>query len=208
MRAIGKLSLAIVLLCIAALAAEPTIESIGPYTGKAPDAIKVALADGYRVTVDGKVLAEIWPVKNPPTGKNSSGAAIYGEFESGQLYGVISLPNGDGDFRGQTIPAGTYTMRYQLLPSDGNHLGVSPDPDFFLLVPIDADPGPEMKIAYQGLVRASAKSSGTMHPAVFALAPTDATAPGVTRTEQGYVIANFPIGKKQVGMILSGSAEQ
>lgn len=201
--------IALFMLCLTAFAAEPTIETIGPFTGSAPDTIKSALADqGYRVTLDGKIVAEVWPAKTPVTEKNSSATAIYPDFGTGQFYGVISMPIGGGDFRGQNIPAGTYTMRYELLPSDGNHLGVSPDPDFFLLVPAADDPGPATKLNFQALVRASAKASGTAHPAAFALAPTDASAPKVSRTEQGYVIANFPIASKQIGMILSGSAEQ
>lgn len=202
----------IVLLSICAICAEPKIETIGAFAGSAPDTVKAALAEnGYRVTgEDGRVLAEIWAAKTISVGPSSSNSALYGEFVSGSFYGVVTLPNGTGDFRGQKIPAGTYAMRYQLLPEDGNHMGVAPNPDFFLLVPVDADPGPETKMAYAALVRASAKASGTAHPAAFALESPDRR--GVAaKLESGHTIACFPLGsgalKVPIGMILSGSAE-
>ena len=144
------------------------------------------------------------------TEKNESSSAIYPDFVDGAFYGLISLPNGTTDLRGQNIPAGTYTMRYQLLPGDGNHMGVAPDPDFFLLLPADLDPGPTNRMSFQPLVRASAKASGTAHPAAFALASPDAL--GVAaKQESGHTIAYFPIGsgsvKVPIGMILSGAAE-
>jgi hypothetical protein len=205
-------SILIVMVSIGAFCAEPKIEPIGAFSGNAPDVVKSALAEkGYRVTgEDGNVLAEIWPAKIVATGPAGSDSALFAEFVSGGFYGVITLPTGTGDFRGQKIPAGTYAMRYQLLPGDGNHMGVAPNPDFFLLVPVDGDPGPSVKMAYAALVRASAKASGTAHPAAFALDPPDAR--GVAaKLEQGHTIAYFMIGsgsvKVPVGMILSGSAE-
>lgn len=212
MKKVAVVSFWIVLLSLCALCAEPKIETIGAFAGSAPDTVKAALAlSGYRVTgEDGKVLAEIWPAKTIAVGPSTSSSALYGEFVSGSFYGVITLPNGTGDFRGQKILAGTYTMRYQLLPEDGNHMGVAPNPDFFLLVPVDADPGPEVKMAYAALVKASAKASGTAHPAAFAMEGADAK--GVAaKVESGHTIACFKVGSGPltvpIGMILSGSVE-
>jgi len=212
MKKIAAVSIWIALLSLCAMSAEPKIETIGAFTGSAPDAVKSALAEnGYRVTgEDGKVLAEIWPAKAIAVGKSASSSALYGEFVSGSFYGVITLPNGAGDFRGQKIPAGTYTLRYQLLPEDGNHMGVAPNPDFFLLVPVEADPGAETKMAYAALVRASAKASGTAHPAAFAMESPDKR--GVAaKVESGHTIACFKVGSGAltvpIGMVLSGSAE-
>jgi hypothetical protein len=212
MKKVHFVVLFMLLVTLSAFCAAPKIETIGAFSGNAPGAVKAGLTEtGYRVTgEDGKILAEIWPAKTIAVGQSASSSALYGEFVSGGFYGVITLPNGTGDFRGQKIPAGTYTMRYQLLPEDGNHMGVAPNPDFFLLVPVDADPGPEAKMAYAALVRASAKASGTAHPAAFALESPDAR--GVAaKLMQGHTIACFPVGsgalKVPIGMILSGSAE-
>jgi len=197
---------------ISAHAATPKIESIGKFSGNAPDAIKAAISDaGYRVTgTDGKILAEIWPAKSGTRNKGES-SALYPELAIGAFYGVITFPNGTGDYRGQKIPAGTYTLRYQTLPSDGNHLGVAPNPDFFLLVPVDSDPDPSAKLEYSVLVRMSAKSAGTSHPAPFALATPAAKAVDANE-DQGHTIAYFPInttgGAVNIGMILSGPSDE
>jgi len=199
-------------LSVWAVCADPKIQALGAFEGTAPDAVKQGLLPGgYRVTgEDGKVLADIWPAKSIQVGQSASSSALYGEFVSGTFFGVITLPNGTGDFRGQKIPAGTYTMRYQVIPEDGNHMGVAPNPDFFLLVPVDADSGPAVKMAYAALVKASAKASGTAHPAAFALESADAK--GVAaKVESGHTIACFKVGSGPltvpIGMILSGSAE-
>ena len=204
------ISLAVV---ISAVAAAPKIELTGKFTGNVADAIKAAISDkGYRVTgSDGKVLAEIWSVKSGIANKSGESSALYPEFVNGGFYGVITFPNGTGDYRGQKIPAGTYTMRYQTLPSDGNHLGVAPNPDFFLLVPVDSDPDPSAKLEYAALVRISSKAAGSAHPAPFALV-TPAAKPVDANEDQGHTIAYFPInttgGTVNIGMILSGASEE
>jgi hypothetical protein len=196
-----------------ALAAAPKIEPIGKFTGSAPDAIKAAISDtGYRVTgSDGKVLAEIWPAKAGAANKGGGSNALYPEFVTGAFYGVVTFPNGTGDYRGQKTPVGTYTMRYQTLPSDGNHLGVAPNPDFFLLLPVESDPDPSAKLEYAAMVRMSSKAAGTAHPAPFALV-TPAAKPVDANEDQGHTIGYFPVnttgGAVNIGMILSGASEE
>jgi hypothetical protein len=207
------LGLAIVALVISALAAAPKIESIGKFAGTAPEAIKAAISDsGYRVTgSDGKVFAEIWPAKSAASAKVDGSGALYPEFVKGAFYGIVIFPNGGGDYRGQKIAAGTYTLRYELLPEDGNHLGVAPNPDFFLIVPVDSDPDPSAKLEYAALVRLSAKSAATSHPAPFALVTPGANPVGINE-DQGHTIVYFPIktaaGSISMGMILSGASEE
>jgi hypothetical protein len=211
MKRICSLALFSLIFMISSFAASPKIESIGKFTGNSPEAIKAAISDtGYQVTgSDGKILAEIWPAKAGARNKGES-SALYPELVTGAFYGIISFPNGGGDYRGQKIPAGTYTLRYQTLPSDGNHLGVAPNPDFFLLVPVDSDPDPAAKLEYVGLVRLSAKAAGTSHPAPFALV-TPAAKPVDANEDQGHTIAYFPInttgGAVNIGMILSGAQQ-
>jgi hypothetical protein len=213
MKRIACVTLVSLLFALCAFAAEPKIETIGKFAGNAPDAIKAALGDsGCRVTgADGKVIAEIYPAKAAATAKSDNASALYPEFVNGAFYGVITFPNGGGDYRGQKIPAGTYTLRYQLLPSDGNHLGVAPNPDFFLLAPVDSDADPSAKLDYATLIRLSAKAAGTAHPAPFALA-TPAAKPVAVAEDQGRVTAYFPIkgtaGDVNIGLILVGTAEQ
>jgi hypothetical protein len=201
------------LLALLAQAAAPKIDTIGKFTGNAPDAIKAAVADaGYRVTgSDNKILAEIWPAKSALANKSSDSSALFPEFVRGAFYGIISFPSGAGDYRGQKIAAGTYTLRYELLPEDGNHLGVAPNPDFFLLVPVASDPDPTARLEYAALVRLSAKSAGVSHPAPFALV-TPAAKPVDVNEDQGHLIAYFPIttpaGPINIGMILRGGSDE
>ncbi len=168
--------------------------------------------DGYRITVNGKELADVWPASQVAGESNSSSAALYPEFPMGALAGVITFPNGGADFRGQSIKAGTYTMRYEQIPSDGNHMGVTPNPDFFLLVPADDDTEAGYTIPFARLVKMSAKSAGTAHPAAFSLAPASKTVGTATTDDKNHTVLTFQEsvnGKKlAVGLIVSGTAEQ
>ncbi len=56
---------------------------------------------------------------------------------------MVRFPQGMSDYRGQSLPPGVYTLRYQLLPQDGNHMGVAPNPDFLLASPAASDSRPE-----------------------------------------------------------------
>ena len=51
---------------------------------------------------------------------------LYGALPEGALLGVVHFPKATTDFRSQTIKAGFYTLRYGLIPQDGNHMGVNP----------------------------------------------------------------------------------
>src|SRR5947207_2557235 len=91
---------------------------------------------GYRVLLpDGTVQCEIWFRNNLPVTTTGVEGAIY-HFAESELIGVIRFPKTAKDFRGQQLKTGSYTMRYELSPNDGNHLGVSPIRDFVLLLPL------------------------------------------------------------------------
>ena len=82
----------------------------------------------------------------------------------GAFLGVLHFPNPTTDFRSQTIKAGYYTLRYGLIPQDGNHMGVNPYRDAFVLGPVSADPGPDKTLSFDDLVKLSRQASGTPHP--------------------------------------------
>src|SRR5208283_298754 len=136
----------------------------------ASDELKRAVEDkGYRVTLNDGWAAEFWFAKQLKTATKDVPGALYPELTNAEFVGVINLPKGITDFRGQAIPAGAYTLRYQLLPQDGNHLGVAPNPDFLLAIPVASDRDPEQRYLYKKLVRLSAQSTGGSHPAVIAM---------------------------------------
>ena len=166
---------AAIVLASVAVAADYTAEPLdaAPPADELKPAIAEQLAaDGFKVlTGQGRVLCEVWPLKSWQTaaGFQASGAVNY-PFEVGELLGVIRFARSGGDFRGQKIRKGTYTMRYGLQPQDGNHVGTSDTRDFVVLVPA-ADDGDAKPIAKEELFKESTSASGTAHPAILSLLP-------------------------------------
>jgi hypothetical protein len=204
----------IVILTCASFAANGKTERIGSLTGAdVSDALKQAVEDkGYRVTLDDGWIAEFWFAKQLKTVEQDVAGAVYPELTNAEFVGVVRFPQGMSDFRGQRIPPGMYTLRYQLLPQDGNHMGVAPNPDFLLASPVANDSRPEQSYVYKKLVMLSAKSTGTNHPAVIAL-ESAGHAPTVVKTDHGTVVFTVTIpsvaGKTQkLGIVLKGAGTQ
>jgi hypothetical protein len=192
-------------------AAEPKVEGVKEPPAVAKEIAAVLQADGYRVLgADGKPLAEIWFRKEVPvTPKREVEGAIYPTLSPGEFLGVMALPAVAKDFRGQTIKPGTYTLRYELLPNDGNHLGVAANRDFALLVRDADDPGPDKTLSLDELVKLSDRAAGTSHPAVFSMvAPANRALPAAYLDANGYVIlaAEAPAasGALPVALIVKG----
>lgn len=208
------LSLALVVLFAncAAFAAAPKVEQTGPPTNVA-DALKQAVAaKGYRVTLDDGWTAEFWFARQLKTEKKDVAGALYPELSNSEFVGVVRFPQGMSDYRGQSLPAGTYTLRYQLLPQDGNHMGVSPNPDFLLASPAADDTRPEQAYVERKMVALSAKSTGTGHPAVIAL-ESAGKAGTVAKEENGNVIFSVDVpaadgGTLKLGIVVKGAAAQ
>ena len=180
----------------------------------ASDALKQAVEEkGYRVTLDGGWTAEFWFAKQLKTAAKDVSGALYPELSNAEFVGAVNLPKGMVDFRGQTIPAGVYTLRYQLLPQDGNHMGVSPNPDFLLAIPIASDPNPEQGYLYKKLVALSATTTGTDHPAVIAL-DSAGDPSSVVADEKGVVVFTAVVpatgvsATEKLGIVLKGVAAQ
>lgn len=191
------------------------LESIGPLTESAvSEQVRQSLeAKGYRLTLDDpKPCCELWLRKNVPAQANKSTELVYPQFAESELLGVIHFPQAAADFRGNPIPAGFYTMRYALLPNDGNHLGVAPNRDFVLLVPAQSDPDPNATFKFQELVNLSAKTAGSKHPSPLSLAPADK--PGtVNRDDQDHWIFSAPLTlapsqEIPFALIVKGTAQQ
>ncbi len=158
--------LALLLAAAALVAAPPSkVESIG--TCSSPDfsdAVKASVqAQGYRVSTDTGVLCEVWLAKTLQQSAGSKGTD-YSTLITGSFAGVVVFPANAGDYKGKVIPPGSYTMRYQTMPADGNHMGVSPTPDYFVLSPASLDPDPAKVIDYDPLLNMSRKASKTNHP--------------------------------------------
>ena len=196
--------------------AAPKVEKIGALT-EGSDKLKAALAaEGYRVYLPNTLACcDVWLAKKVAASKKDVAGANYPEFHESELLGVIVFPKGGGgDFRGQTIKPGAYTMRYELLPGDGNHMGVAPYPDFALLTPVADDPDPGANFDVGKMVELSTKASGTAHPAAFEMMPAGAgDGAVVTQTDDGWIVFQASVvtedGKTmKVAFVVKGSAEQ
>ncbi len=187
-------------------AAPPSkVETIGGCTSSdVPDAMKSALqTQGYRVSNDAGVLCEVWLAKTLQQNAGSS-STDYNTLLPGSFAGVIVYPAKAGDYRGKEVPPGTYTMRYQTMPADGNHMGVSPTPDYFLLAPASADQNPGAVINYEPLLALSRKASKTNHPTpLYLVPPTGGGSPAFKDTGDGH----WALEAKTKAKASGGSAE-
>jgi len=211
---------ALILLLLSSLlaAAQAKLEKIPSLNDTSvPAPLRAALqASGARlVRPDGSVLCEIWLRKSLPVGRVAAAkGAAYPEMSESALLGVISFPNGGKDFRGQAIKPGLYTMRFELLPEDGNHLGVAPTRDFVLLLEASADRDPDAQYDFAQLVKLSAQAAGTNHPAAFVLlAPESGTGPRTYQNADSFQVFAGAVktdgGKNvPVALVVKGQAEQ
>ncbi|MGZ4786869.1 MAG: hypothetical protein ACXVZX_00005 [Terriglobales bacterium] len=210
-----RLLITLVLLISTAALAAPKAEKIGGFN-EGSDKLKGALqSDGYRVYLPNTLACcDVWLANKVVLGKSNAPGANYPEFHEAEFLGVITFPKGGaGDFRGQTIKPGSYTMRYELLPSDGYHMGVAPYPDMVLLIPVADDPDPDAKFDFGKMVELSAKAAGTAHPAVFEMLPARHGEAAVFQTDDGWVVFQAEIatdsGKPlKVAFVVKGSGEQ
>jgi hypothetical protein len=191
------------------------VESIGALTETSvAEGVRGALAaQGLRVTQDGKPLLEIWFRKEIPVTGSEAQGALFSKIPAGAFAGVIRFTGAAGDFRGQPIKAGYYTLRYAIMLEDGNHLGVAPSRDFFIISPIDLDKDPSLTPKSEDLFKLGRAAAGTGHPSVWSLVvPADAkNLPRVTTNEHEHVILETTLTTKSgplaIGLIIVGKTE-
>ena len=143
-------------------------------TGLAPDIVASLNGQGFRIAAAGKTACDVWLAKTLPVkaGFKPTDTIKY-SFTPGQLIGAIRFPEKTigGDYRGQEIEPGIYTLRYGLQPNDGNHLGTSDVRDFLLACPAKKDIKPDVVAKKDDLFKLSSQSAGTTHPTIFLLLP-------------------------------------
>jgi len=209
------------LLCVASNAsaetykAEPLNEA-PPKELAAP--IQAALSQtGIRVTGPSGPVCDLWLGKAVP-GKASAPQTLgvtFPQLAQGTLIGAIRLPNSVKDYRKQLIKAGVYTLRYALLPDNGNHMGVAPQRDFVLASPAAADQD-AAALTFDQTVALSRKATGSNHPSVWSLAPPEdhpKSLPSVFHLEDGdlwLVEFSVPVAGSPVPMalVVVGSAPE
>jgi len=171
-------------------------------------AVKDLQSPGMKIlTPAGQVFCEVWFAKTAPTGGTSTEADVtLPTVPTGSLLGVIQFPAKGNDRRGQVIPAGTYTLRYVLMPVNGAHLGAAPQRDFVAMLPAKADGGASVKMSLDEVVAASTKVSGTAHPAVLSIAPGSGKSGFAKEGNHDWTL-NTKVGDLPIAIILVGQAE-
>jgi hypothetical protein len=215
MRIRNLVPVALILFAVCALAQK--VEKIGPADDASlPAAVKSVLnPDGSRVLLkDGTPLAEIWLRKSVPKGSSNNPDVLYPQIGLTHMVGVVHFPNPAKDFRGHPVKPGFYTLRYEVQPNDGDHLGTAPNPDFLLLLLPADDPDPNATMDFKQLSTLSAHVSGTRHPSVFEMMSADkGDLPRAFTSPDDYVVfadsmklddgTSFPIA-----VVLKGQAAQ
>jgi hypothetical protein len=168
------------------------IESAGPPpVADLPKPLQDALeSQGTRVVNDqGGTLLEVWLRKSVPTNSAASGSSdfLYPSLSEGVSLGVLHFPSQGADFRGQAMKPGFYTLRYGLIPQDGNHMGVNPTRDVFILCPAAVDNDPAAALKFDDLVKLGRQASGAPHPGFLVGAPVNGDSfPAVVKDDQGH----------------------
>jgi len=208
----------VLLLSLIGAAQNGKVENTGVLTDSAvPEAVRQSLEDkGYRVTLDDpKPACELWLRRGVPgQAKRDAEGLVYPQLAESTLVGVVHFPQTAADFRGQQVPAGFYTLRYALIPDDGNHLGVSPNRDFLLLIPAQSDPDPNATFPFRELVKMSAKTLGAKHPSPLSMTPVDKPSAGtVAKDDQDHWIFSAALklasgDELPFATIIKGTAQQ
>ena len=195
------------------------VEALGPLTGDSvPEAVRQVLSPkGERVTLDDATIAcEIWLRKELTTQpRKEVEGALYPDLAESTLVGVIHFPQASTDYRGQAVRPGFYTLRYELLPNDGNHLGAAPNRDFLLLIPASSDSDPKASFSFQELANLSRKTTGTKHPGPLNLVQPESkgTEPAIAKDDQDHWIYSAGLrlasGKDiAFALVVKGTAQQ
>ena len=111
------------LLCAATLLAQYKAEPAGPPPSELSPSIAAALQkDGTKITNNGAPYCEIWfRTDKPGGGKNAAEEAVtLPTIPQGALLAVIRFDGKGSDRRGQNLKPGVYTLRYSMMPVNGD----------------------------------------------------------------------------------------
>src|SRR5947209_986741 len=180
----------------------------GPPPSDVPPAFASLLEKtGTQITdSSGKVIVEIWLVSSIKKGPKSSEENVtLPGIPHGTLLGVLRAPGTYNDRRGQVIKPGVYTLRYSMFPINGDHQGVAPQRDFFVLTKMSDDPDPNANPNFDTLMTSSRKASGTPHPLVLSIWKADDPKPDFSQQGDDWVLTHSA-GDTALSIILVGKA--
>ena len=100
-------------------------------------------AQSAQVERDGAPLAHIWATCEPvATDGQREHRANFSSIRRNELLGTIRFVTEWRDYRGQSVPAGTYELRYAVQPLLKDHAGTTRWRDFAILTGANASPHP------------------------------------------------------------------
>lgn len=207
-RSLGsKVVLSAILATVGALA-QYKAESAGAPPSDIPSPIASTLQkEGTKVTGPNGVLCEIWLVSAAPKGSSAGEQNVtLPDVPHGSLMGVIRFPSAGKDRRGQSIKPGIYTLRYSMFPINGDHQGVAPQRDFFVLSTIADDKDPKATPDFNSLMAQSEKALGTKHPGVLSIWKADDATQNLTQQGESDWVLQRKIGDLNLAIVLVGTA--
>ena len=178
--------------------------------GAPPEAFKSAVEGKSIQIVDGagKVYCDLWMRSTAaPAGKSTEANVTLTEAVPGTFFGVIQFPAQAADRRGQPIKPGVYTLRYANFPITGDHQGVAPQRDFFILSKVGDDTDISAPLKFDALMASSRKASGTTHPLVMSIWKPDTFTPGLAKEGEHDWILQTKAGSLSMAIILIGKGE-
>ena len=180
-----------------------------PPTDLAPAFASVFQQQGVKILgAGGSVYCEVWFRTQLSSGPKSTDDAVTVSIPQGALLGVIRFAGPAQDRRGQSLKAGTYTLRYSQYPVNGDHQGVAPQRDFALLVRANDDSDPGATPGFDALVALSAKASGTPHPAVLSIWNSSSDKfPNFSKQGDHDWVLDVKVGDLPITIILAGKVE-
>jgi hypothetical protein len=197
------------ILVSAAAFAQYKAEPAGAPPSTLPAAItQVIQKDGTKIVdAKGGTVAEIWLVSTMPKGPATTADNVsLTTVPLSSFLGVIDFPAQWYDRRGQTIKPGAYTLRYNIYPENGDHQGVAPQRDFFVLSRLQDDQDPTTHPSFNALVATSRKASGTDHPLVMSIWKADEPTENFTHEGTDWILRR-KAGDTVLAMIMVGKVE-
>jgi hypothetical protein len=183
-------------------------DKAGPPPRELASGISQALAKfGFQISSNGAAYCEIWLRENLPAGTGSSEPNVtLSNIPPGALVGVIRFDGNGSDRRGQLIQPGVYTLRYGIMPMNGDHQGAAPQRDFVLLTPAAEDRDLNAITNFDALVAMSRKASHAPHPAVLSLRKADSDSAGFSQQGDTDWVLESKVGDTPVAIIVVGTA--
>lgn len=206
-RTVSTAVLPVLLSSLSAFAQYKTESAGAPPSEVAPSIVAALQKDGAKITKSGTPYCEIWLRTQKPSGGKAEDSASLGPVPQGALLGVIRFDGKGQDRRGQNIKPGVYTLRYALIPINGDHQGAAPQRDFVVMSPAANDTDLNATPAFDALMDMSRKASGTPHPAVLSLWKADSDfTPGIAKQGENDWVLQTKLGDTPIALIVVGIA--